>query len=389
MRTARRNAFWLAAGSAVLVVGAAGCGLMPMKAAGTTRTLGLPAARPSVLVVITDQGSPQAMSSAGALITATAQAGERIVVLGDRGGAVLASSVAPAQPTATVPGPPAPLPAHPTSFQKARYAQAVRDYAAAVRRAKSRLQARQQRELASWAGSVVAATNGRARARTAGTPNVAAALGVAASDFASLQQAGQDNGAAKVIAITGLGVAAADSAPDPPSGLTGSTIVVDGFPGGGNEEAAWQAGLLQAGAARAVLLTPATGDQFAPTVREGLDGAITDTLTDVLFGLGQDTLRAAAVPPMSRLLRLLTVTHPDATVTIDGYTDDLPTPGGNLGLSRRRAQAVEQWLIAHGVAASRLQAAGYGAADPVAPNTPAGQPLNRRVVVVIDPAVPG
>jgi outer membrane protein OmpA-like peptidoglycan-associated protein len=48
---------------------------------------------------------------------------------------------------------------------------------------------------------------------------------------------------------------------------------------------------------------------------------------------------------------------------------------------------VEEWLIAHGVAAARLQAFGYGDTDPVAPNTPDGQPLNRRVVVVIDPAV--
>ena len=32
------------------------------------------------------------------------------------------------------------------------------------------------------------------------------------------------------------------------------------------------------------------------------------------------------------------------------------------------------------------QAFGYGDTDPVAPNTAHGQPLDRRVVVVIDPA---
>jgi flagellar motor protein MotB len=37
------------------------------------------------------------------------------------------------------------------------------------------------------------------------------------------------------------------------------------------------------------------------------------------------------------------------------------------------------------VGASRLQAVGFGDTDPVAPNTPDGQPLNRRVVVIIDP----
>lgn len=34
----------------------------------------------------------------------------------------------------------------------------------------------------------------------------------------------------------------------------------------------------------------------------------------------------------------------------------------------------------------RLEAFGYGDSDPVAPDAADGQPLNRRVVVVIDPA---
>ena len=45
------------------------------------------------------------------------------------------------------------------------------------------------------------------------------------------------------------------------------------------------------------------------------------------------------------------------------------------------------WLTTHGVAAGRLQAFGYGDTDPAAPDTSQGQPLNRRVVAVIDPAV--
>ena len=63
--------------------------------------------------------------------------------------------------------------------------------------------------------------------------------------------------------------------------------------------------------------------------------------------------------------------------------------GGNLLLSQRRAQTVLQWLVTHKIAAARLQAFGYGDTDPAAPNTSGGQPLNRRVVVVIDPAVAG
>jgi outer membrane protein OmpA-like peptidoglycan-associated protein len=172
------------------------------------------------------------------------------------------------------------------------------------------------------------------------------------------------------------------------TGLQGSTVVVDDFPGTTDEEFAWQSSLVQGGAARAVMLTPATDDQLIPVVQQGLDGAVSDTLTSVAFGLGQYKLRAAALPQLRQLLHLLIVTYPQATASINGYTDSLPVTGGNLQLSRQRAREVERWLIAHGVAAGRLQAFGYGDTDPQAPNSPVGQPLNRRVVVIIDRAVP-
>jgi outer membrane protein OmpA-like peptidoglycan-associated protein len=158
-------------------------------------------------------------------------------------------------------------------------------------------------------------------------------------------------------------------------------VVVDDFPGTTNEEAAWQASLVQDGAARAVILTPATDDQLASVVEQGLDGSVTDTLTVVLFGLGRYQLQAAALPQLRQLRRLLTVEYPYATASINGYTDSLPAPGGNLLLSQRRALAVEDWLVAHGVAVGRLEAFGYGNTDPVAPNTPKGsapQPARGR-----------
>ena len=101
------------------------------------------------------------------------------------------------------------------------------------------------------------------------------------------------------------------------------------------------------------MLTPATGDQLAGVVTQGLDGAVTDTLTSVLFARGQYTLQPAALPQLRHLLHLLAVEYPHATATIDGYTDSLPVPGkgGNLLLSLRRAQAVLQWLTAQHVAA--------------------------------------
>ena len=145
---------------------------------------------------------------------------------------------------------------------------------------------------------------------------------------------------------------------------------------------------MQDSAARAVILVPATDDRLISVVQQGLDGAVTDTLTtSVLFSPGRYQLEASALPQLRRLLHLLVVKYPHATASVDGYTDSLPAPGGNLLLSQRRAQAVVEWLTTHGVAAGRLEAFGYGDTDPVAPDTSRGQPLNRRVVAVIDPAV--
>ena len=298
----------------------------------------------------------------------------------------MASSQAPPSPTSRVPDPPAPLSSQPTSFQKARYRQAVRQYQAVVLRARRALQTEQRQELETWARSTVARAKVRPVLQSTRTVSISADLGAVISDLSSMRQAGL-GGAPTVIAIIGIDVAAALSVPKSTASLQSSTVVVDDFAGTANEEAAWQASFVQSGAARAVILTPATDNQLAPVVEQGLDGALTDTLTSVLFGLGQYRPQPAALPQLRRLLRLLTVIYPHATATIDGYTDNLPAPGGNILLSRQRAHAVEEWLIAHGVAAGRLQAFGYGDTDPVAPDTSRGQPLNRHVVVVIDPAV--
>lgn len=285
-----------------------------------------------------------------------------------------------------VPEPPSALPAHSTSFQKARYVQTLEQHQKTVLRDIATLRSQQHQELTAWARSVVATADAEAILQSARKTSISADLDSAASDLFSLRQAGLGYEIGTVVAIMGVDETTAPFAPTLPSGLRSSSVVVDNFPGSINEQAAWQSSLAQGGAARVVLLTPATEDQLVPAVLQGLDGAVTDTLTSVLFALGQYKMQVAALPQMRQLLYLLTVKYPGATVTINGYTDNLPTPGGNLRLSRLRAQEVQAWLIAHGIAAGRQQAFGYGDTDPVTPNTPHGQPLNRRVVVVIDPA---
>lgn len=369
-----------------LVLGITSCRFMPAGALRGMRMLTAPAISPSVLVVIANPDSPSAMRATGALVAASARLREQVIILSSLGGAPLASSQPPDSPRIRIPAPPAPLLSHPTSFQKARYQQALRKYQGTVLHADATLWAEQQQELATWAKSLIATASSRPILQSTQAVSISSDLGVAVSDLSSLRQAGMGMAHA-VIVIEGVTGIIARSTPAPSTDLQASTVVVADFPGNTRTEASWQASLVQGGATRAVILTPGTDDQLIPVVRQGLDGAVTDTLTSVLFGLGQYKLQAAALPQLRRLLNLLIVKYPHATVSINGYTDSLPTPGGNLRLSRQRAQEIGQWLIEHGIAAGRVQAFGYGDTDPVAPETPTGQPLNRRVVVVIDPAV--
>ena len=371
----------------VLLAGISGCKILPQSHPQGTWSLRLAPASPSVLVVITDPQSATVMRAMGALVEGTVRAGERVIILSASGGAPLAEGKAPPSPATSVPDPPV-APRHPTSFQRASYNHAVATYRTTVARDRAALPSRQRGQLRAWAESLIAQAASRPALQSAQGSDVGADLGAASSVISSMREAGLPYGTPAVFVVMAANQAAA---PVLAAGLQASTVVVNDFPGGAAEQAAWQSSLLQDGAAKAVVLTPATSDQLAGVVTQGLDGAVTDTLTSVLFARGQYTLQPAAMPQLRRLLHLLAVTYPHATAAIDGYTDSLPVPGkgGNLRLSLRRAQAVLQWLTAQHVAAGRLQAFGYGDTDPAAPNTSHGQPLNRRVVVVIDPAVAG
>jgi len=69
-------------------------------------------------------------------------------------------------------------------------------------------------------------------------------------------------------------------------------------------------------------------------------------------------------------------------VDIHGYTDSVGTAEYNQKLSERRANAVKDYLEAHGVAAGILAAQGFGEENPIASNsTKEGRAANRRVTV--------
>jgi OmpA-OmpF porin, OOP family len=75
-----------------------------------------------------------------------------------------------------------------------------------------------------------------------------------------------------------------------------------------------------------------------------------------------------------------------AAIEIGGHTDSDGSPELNQDLSRRRAEAVADYLRTAGVEAHRISAFGYGPSRPVAPNdTDANKLRNRRIEFLVKP----
>jgi outer membrane protein OmpA-like peptidoglycan-associated protein len=105
--------------------------------------------------------------------------------------------------------------------------------------------------------------------------------------------------------------------------------------------------------------------------------------TIVLRGINFDFDKATIKPEFEGVLDAAVEVlneNPSVSVEVIGYTDSVGGDDYNLGLSDRRAKAVRDYLVAHGVSAERLIATGRGETNPVAStDTADGRAQNRRV----------
>jgi outer membrane protein OmpA-like peptidoglycan-associated protein len=137
-----------------------------------------------------------------------------------------------------------------------------------------------------------------------------------------------------------------------------------------------------ASAARiAVASTPGT----TPTeCQAGIDALL--AAAGIEFDGGSAELRADSVPVLEEL-RDIVQRCPSLRVEIAGHTDDSGGARENLALSQRRAEAVMEYLVQHGVALRRLTARGYGEDQPlVRGTTPEARVRNRRIEIHMDSA---
>ena len=104
---------------------------------------------------------------------------------------------------------------------------------------------------------------------------------------------------------------------------------------------------------------------------------------EVLFDVDEAELKPGGMQRLARVAEFLRQ-NPDRNVLIEGHTDSTAPDDYNLALSQRRANAVEDFLIAQGVDPTRISAVGYGEQQPIATNdTVAGRQANRRVEIVV------
>ncbi|MBL8583889.1 MAG: peptidoglycan -binding protein [Rhizobiaceae bacterium] len=113
--------------------------------------------------------------------------------------------------------------------------------------------------------------------------------------------------------------------------------------------------------------------------------------SEVLFPSGSDELNEAGAQEMLKLAQALIELQKEIppeiswVLRVDGHTDNVPLSGtgrfkDNWELSSARATSVVKYLIANGVPANRLVAAGFGEFQPLDPaDTQEARDRNRRI----------
>jgi peptidoglycan-associated lipoprotein len=105
----------------------------------------------------------------------------------------------------------------------------------------------------------------------------------------------------------------------------------------------------------------------------------------VFFDIDQWFLKSASRETLDRQIEWLN-RYPNVSVRIEGNTDITGTPPHNMKLGWYRADAVRNYLIAHGIAPSRISTVSYGQTRPIDPGKSAAafaQNRNSTTVVIV------
>jgi outer membrane protein OmpA-like peptidoglycan-associated protein len=125
-------------------------------------------------------------------------------------------------------------------------------------------------------------------------------------------------------------------------------------------------------------LPPGAENQPAPSGAAASSGTV---IRGVEFASGSARLDPRSFPVLDSLARVL-IANPGLSYEIGGHTDNVGNAAVNRNLSRLRAEAVRNYLIARKVPFTRLVAKGYGSSQPLSRDTTAAaRAANRRVEI--------
>ncbi len=106
-------------------------------------------------------------------------------------------------------------------------------------------------------------------------------------------------------------------------------------------------------------------------------------LKNIFFDTDLSNLKTESKAELSKLISFLKENQ-RVSIEIGGHTDNVGSQEHNIKLSQNRAKSVLNYLVEHGITATRLSFKGYSFSKPIATNdTEEGRALNRRTEFII------
>ena len=105
---------------------------------------------------------------------------------------------------------------------------------------------------------------------------------------------------------------------------------------------------------------------------------VDEAIKNLEFATGKSELKESSYATLNKVAEILV--QKNFSLKLAGHTDNVGSASSNVKLSKNRAESVKAYLVAQGANASRIEATGYGAAQPIESNkTAEGRQKNRRV----------
>ena len=120
-----------------------------------------------------------------------------------------------------------------------------------------------------------------------------------------------------------------------------------------------------------------------PKIEEEVAEILKTAFDNLEFETGKAVIKQESLPSLTELAEVL-IKKPEWKLQIAGHTDNVGNEQNNLVLSKKRSEAVRDFMISQGIVTERLSALYFGETQPKATNdTKEGRQTNRRVEMTI------